>query len=127
MQSTKLLVHNECNYRMSTETRVYDETTPGHNVPDELASSDLSYLSDIEEEVNTESFSAASSSAGSSVLNSSQLATPSIQSDLNSNLTDTGFFSLDWRAELTPGTVCTTILSVNLIDNTLFSIFESTF
>lgn len=101
----KFSVFNRSNYRMSTGTHVYDESTPGHSVPDELASSELSYLSDIEEEVNTESFSATSSSVGSSVLNSSQLATPSIQSDLNSNWTDTGFFSLDWRAELTPGTV----------------------
>lgn len=109
---------------MSTGAQVYDEAAPGHNVPDELASSDLSYLSDIEEEANTESFSAASSSVGSSALNSSQLTTPSLQSDLSGNLSDTGFLSLDWRAELTPGTV-----SINQITmSTIFqlSIFEFT-
>ena len=92
-------------FRMSTGTHSHDEVTPGHVIPDEITSSDLSYLSDIEEEANTESFSTTSSPLGSSALNSSQLSAPSVQSDTSSNLTDTGFVSLDWRAEFTPGAV----------------------
>ena len=59
---------------------------------EDVASSDLSYLSDIEEEAtDLEQHS-------SSALNTSQLDAISLQSE-------TGCFVLDWRAEMTPGTV----------------------
>ena len=90
-----------------SNVRVFDEA-PSQPIPEELASSDLSYLSDIEEEARSEVFSLASSSTGSSVLGSSQLSasgSPSVQSNASSDLTDTGFVSLNWRAEMTPGAV----------------------
>lgn len=89
---------------MATDTHSYDEGVPSRVATEELSSSDLSYLSDIQEEANTESFALSSSPVNSSALNSSQLSS-SARSDISSNISDTGFFSLDWRAELTPGTV----------------------
>ena len=71
----------------------------GPLLSEDLASSDLSYLSDIEEEESqSASFSPSASISGSSALNSSQLDTSSLQSEV-------GCCTLDWRAEMTPGTV----------------------
>ena len=66
---------------------------------DEIDSSDLSYLSDIEEESSVHTSQTTPSQAGSSsALNTSQLDALSLESD-------TGCFILNWRAEMTPGTV----------------------
>ena len=70
---------------------------------EDLASSDLSYLSDIEEEGASDVASAASSRNGSSsALNASDLDS---QFDASSVLSDSGSCTLDWRSEMTPGSV----------------------
>ena len=70
---------------------------------DDLASSDLSYLSDIEEEAGSNGNSAASSRSGSSsALNASELDS---NYEASSLLSDSGSCTLDWRSEMTPGTV----------------------
>ena len=69
---------------------------------DDLASSDLSYLSDIEEEAGSDAESTPPSD-GSSALNASEL--DSSRFDASSTNSESGSYTLDWRAEMTPGTV----------------------
>lgn len=81
-------------------------------VPEEIASSDLSYLSDIEEEADTASFSLNSSQANSSALSSGHLDDHSVCSEVSSTSTENGALTLDWRGEMAPGSVSMLIFSL---------------